>query len=55
MKLDGTHQLLVYADDVNLLGDNIDTIKRNTHTLIDVSKEFGLEVNIEKTKCTRVG
>jgi hypothetical protein len=29
------HQLLVYADDVNLLGDNIDTIKRNTQTLID--------------------
>jgi hypothetical protein len=26
-------------DDVNLLGDNIDTIKRNTETLIDSSKE----------------
>jgi hypothetical protein len=50
MKLNGTHQLLVYADDVNLLGDNIDTIKRNTETLIDDSKEIGLEVNTEKTK-----
>jgi hypothetical protein len=40
---------LVYAD-VNLLGDNIDTIKRNTQTLIDASKEIGLEVNTEKTK-----
>jgi hypothetical protein len=50
LKLNGTHELLVYADDVNLLGDNIDTIKRNTHTLIDASKESGLEVNTEKSK-----
>jgi hypothetical protein len=35
---------------VNLLGDNIDTIKKNTGTLIDASKEVGLEVNTEKTK-----
>jgi UDP-N-acetylglucosamine 2-epimerase len=35
---------------VNLLGDNIDAIKKNMETLIDASKEVGLEVNTEKTK-----
>jgi hypothetical protein len=35
---------------VNLLGGNIDTIKKNTETLIDVSKEVGLEINVDKTK-----
>jgi hypothetical protein len=50
LKLNGTHQLLAYADDVNLLGDNIDTIKKNTKIIIDVSKEVGLEINVDKTK-----
>jgi hypothetical protein len=50
VKLNGTHHLLAYADDVNLLGDNIDTIKKNTETLIDASKEVGLQINVEKTK-----
>jgi hypothetical protein len=50
LKLNGTHQLLAYADDVNLLGDNIDTVKKNTETLIDASKEVGLEINVRKTK-----
>jgi hypothetical protein len=45
-----THQLLVYVDDINLLGDNIDTIKKNEKNLIDASKEVDVEVNIEKTK-----
>jgi hypothetical protein len=45
LKLNGTHQLLAYADDVNLLGDNIDIIKRNTESLIDASKEVGLKLN----------
>jgi hypothetical protein len=52
LKQNGTHQLLAYADDVNLLGDNIDTIKKDTESLIDASKKVGLEINIEKTKYT---
>jgi hypothetical protein len=47
LKLNGTHQLLVYADDVNVLGDDIETIKKNTQTLFDAGKEVGLEVNRE--------
>jgi hypothetical protein len=50
LKLNGRHQLLAYADDVNLLEDNIDTINKNTETLIDARKEIGLKVNVEKTK-----
>jgi hypothetical protein len=50
LKLNWTHQLLAYADDVNLLADNMDTMKKNTENLIDVSKEVDLEINIEKTK-----
>jgi sorting nexin-29 len=50
LKLNGSHQLLAYADDVNLLGDNIETVKKNTEILIDASKEVGLEINVEKTK-----
>jgi hypothetical protein len=51
LKPNGTH-LLAYVVDVNLLGDNIDTIKKNTETLIDASKEVGLEINVDKTKYT---
>jgi hypothetical protein len=42
LKLNETHQLLLYADDVNLLRDNIDTLKKNTKILIGSSKEVGL-------------
>jgi hypothetical protein len=46
-----TCQLLAHADEISLLGDNIDTMKKNTEALIDTSKEVDLEVNAEKTKC----
>jgi hypothetical protein len=42
-------QLLVYADDMNLPGDRVHTVKKNTQTLIDASEEVSLEVNAEKT------
>jgi hypothetical protein len=50
LKLNRAYQLLVCADDVHLLKDNTDTIKKNTQTLIGASKEDGLEVNSEKNK-----
>jgi hypothetical protein len=50
LKLNGTHQLLAYTDDVNLLGDNIDTITKNTETLIDASEVVGRDINVKKTK-----
>jgi hypothetical protein len=47
LKLNGTHQLLDYADVVNLLGDNVHTVSKNTETVTDGTKQVGLEVNIE--------
>jgi soluble cytochrome b562 len=48
--LTGTHQLLDYADGLNILGKNIDNIQKHTEALLDASKEVGLEVNSEKNK-----
>jgi hypothetical protein len=43
-KLNGTHQLLVYADDGNMLGGSVRTIEKNIEALVFASKEIGLEV-----------
>jgi hypothetical protein len=52
LKCNVTQQHLAYTRiyDVNLLGDNIDTTKRSTDTVIDDSKEVGLEINLRKMK-----
>jgi hypothetical protein len=52
LKFNGTYQFLVYADDVSLLGNYINTMKTNTEALIDANKEVGLDVSTENTKHT---
>jgi len=50
LKLKGTHQLLIYADDVNILEGSVHTVKENAEPLIVANKKTGLEVNCDKTK-----
>ena len=50
LKLNGTHQLLAYADDVNILGESIHTLKENAEALVATTREIGLEVSADKTK-----
>jgi hypothetical protein len=50
LELNGTHQLPVCDDYVNLLGENINILKKSIEALLDVRKGVGLEVNGEKTK-----
>jgi hypothetical protein len=50
LTLNGTIELLVYADDVIILGGGIHTIKKNTEAVIVAGKERGLELDTEKCK-----
>jgi len=50
LHLNGTHQLLVYANDVNMLGGSIHVVKENAEALVVASKEIGLEVKADNTK-----
>jgi len=49
LKLNITHQHLVYGDDVNILGGSVHTVKKNTEALVFANKEIGQEVNAHKT------
>jgi hypothetical protein len=51
LKLNGTHNLLVFTADLNLFGENICTIKKNTGAIIDVIKGVRLKVNTQNSKC----
>jgi hypothetical protein len=50
LKLNGTHQLLFYAHDVNLLGDSVNTIRDNSEILLQARRDIGLEMNADNTK-----
>jgi hypothetical protein len=50
LKLNGTYQLLVYTDDVNILGGSLHTVQENAEAFLMASKENGLEVNVDKSK-----
>ena len=53
LKLNGTHQLLAYADDVNIMGGSIHTVKENAEALVAATREIELEVSADKTRyCT---
>jgi len=50
VKFNDAYQLLVYADDVDVLGGSVLTMKKHADALVDVSKDNGLEVNAERSK-----
>jgi hypothetical protein len=50
LKLDGTHQILAYADDVNILVGSVHNVKENVEALVVATKEIGLDVNADKSK-----
>ena len=50
LKLNGTHQLLAYADDINILAGSIHNLKENAEALVAATREIGLEISADKPK-----
>jgi len=50
LKLNGTYHVLVYADDVSILGGSVHTIKENVEAFVVTTKEIGLAASADKTK-----
>jgi len=50
LEMNGKHRLLVYADEINISGENVNVIQKNIETLLQASKLVVPEVNTEKTK-----
>ena len=48
LELNGKHQLLVYSNDVNMLEENLQSVRENIEIFIKINKDIGLEVNSEK-------
>ena len=55
LDMNGTHQVLAYVNDVNLIGDDIRAIERNADVLLNACKDIGLAVNTGKTKNMEIG
>ena len=53
--MNGTHRVFVYADDVNLIGDDIRTIECNGEVLLNACKDIGLAIKTGKTKYMETG
>jgi len=50
LKFRGTHKLLVYADDINMLGRSVHAVKKNTEASVVTRREIGPKVHADKTK-----
>ena len=55
LDMNGTHQVLTYVDDVNLIADDIRAIERNADVLLNACKDIGLTISTGKTKYMEVG